>query len=319
MSTHCIYGLNLGGAEILLRDYAKFCSLNAKELKIINLNAEANELEKEFPPNVVVHETRDITGNIVICHMFPALLITFMRILFFQWSKKSIFFHQHNEKITEPIRKLILFLTRSLRKGDILFSESHRKWYNSKNIIILKNFIKQDGLIKKQYKSPPASKVVKYVYVGRLVDQKNIPKLLSTKLIEDEYLHIYGDGPYNQLVCNAARSSTKIFFHGVTSGVRSKLCDYDALVLTSFFEGFPIVCLEAALCGIPIICPNVGSIREDFKNTSYDYDSYFSKDQSERQKILNTLSSDCKKMLPLYEKLYSVENFHHSLSAILND
>ena len=100
------------------------------------------------------------------------------------------------------------------------------------------------------------------LFVGKLVPIKNLYNLLHafkrvSSAIEDASLMIVGDGPLKQ---NLAHTAQKLDLKNVKflGGITNKnLPTYynaaDAFVLPSLFESYPLVCLEAAACAVPIV------------------------------------------------------------------
>lgn len=109
--------------------------------------------------------------------------------------------------------------------------------------------------------SQSISTPVKILSVGRLSSQKNIPRLLAAFcLFQSRYkavLHIIGAGEDKQLIERLIRDNdiSNVFLEGEIRG--AKLADFyassDIFVLTSDFESFGIVNLEAMASGLPIV------------------------------------------------------------------
>jgi GalNAc-alpha-(1->4)-GalNAc-alpha-(1->3)-diNAcBac-PP-undecaprenol alpha-1,4-N-acetyl-D-galactosaminyltransferase len=101
------------------------------------------------------------------------------------------------------------------------------------------------------------------VTVCRLVQQKRIDILLNifAKLQTKTHLVIIGDGPLrNELQDAAAGLSLKdrVLFTGNLPNPWNIAQHAKAFILTSEFEGFPMVLLESLACGVPVIgfdCP----------------------------------------------------------------
>lgn len=100
-----------------------------------------------------------------------------------------------------------------------------------------------------------------FVFAGRLAPEKNIPFILRAFSIAlndapDLKLVIMGDGPLaHELKTLAARllPEKNYVFTGPSSAVAQQLGRAHALVIASFFEGFPLVIGEAMACGTPVI------------------------------------------------------------------
>lgn len=102
------------------------------------------------------------------------------------------------------------------------------------------------------------------ISVGRYAYQKGYDLLIEAwKLIQDKYsdwsLHIYGShdgdlGNYEQL--NQTIDDFKIsniFLHQATNDVYSKYTESDFYVMSSRFESFGLVLIEAMSCGLPVV------------------------------------------------------------------
>lgn len=99
----------------------------------------------------------------------------------------------------------------------------------------------------------------RFVAVGRLVEQKNLTLLLQAFAIArgpDDALSIIGDGPRRSALEAQARDlgiETRVAFHGYVEEPARMLRAFDALVLSSDYEGVPAVVLEALAAGIGIV------------------------------------------------------------------
>ena len=103
------------------------------------------------------------------------------------------------------------------------------------------------------------------IAVGRLDYQKGFDYLIKAWMYVDEVypnwkLSIYGGGEkkdYENLISNYSLKN-KVLLRGVSSDIISNYLDSSIFVLSSRYEGFPLVILEAMQCGLPIVsfnCP----------------------------------------------------------------
>jgi glycosyltransferase involved in cell wall biosynthesis len=106
--------------------------------------------------------------------------------------------------------------------------------------------------------------------VSRLVPQKDIPTLLVAFSLHlhkfpADTLSIVGSGPLSDSLinfCNSAGMSKQVFWLGKTDNVSKFYHTIDVFVLSSRYEGFGLVLLEAMQTGLPIIGTNTSAIPE---------------------------------------------------------
>ena len=102
------------------------------------------------------------------------------------------------------------------------------------------------------------------ISVGRYTYQKGYDMLMEAwKIVEEKYpdwsLHIYGShnsdrGFFDQLRDSIDKNHIQnICLHPATNDVYSKYCESDFYVMSSRFESFGLVLIEAMSCGLPIV------------------------------------------------------------------
>jgi len=117
---------------------------------------------------------------------------------------------------------------------------------------------------------------VVFIFVGRLIPIKNLPFMLEgfwEVLKENRKIHllIIGDGPEKKSLMQFVRGkgmNKNVTFTGNIQ--RDKIADYysaaDVFIMTSKYESFPLVILEAMSCELPIVATNVGGIPMQIKD-----------------------------------------------------
>jgi glycosyltransferase involved in cell wall biosynthesis len=101
-------------------------------------------------------------------------------------------------------------------------------------------------------------------YVGRVAPEKGIACLLDAASMLPGVIQIIGDGPLGSLAA-AADAAGHVAYAGSlpSSSVAAALRRSIAFVLPSlWFEGFPLVLLEAYATGTPVIASRIGSLGE---------------------------------------------------------
>ena len=99
------------------------------------------------------------------------------------------------------------------------------------------------------------------VAVGRLTRQKGFDLLLTAfSKVHKEYpewnLVIYGDGPERPALERQIfelKLNGRVQLPGLTTNLTAHLCTAGCFVLSSRFEGFPNVLIEALACGCPVV------------------------------------------------------------------
>jgi glycosyltransferase involved in cell wall biosynthesis len=109
-----------------------------------------------------------------------------------------------------------------------------------------------------------------WLAVGRLEKEKDYPNLLKAfskvlRVYENVILLIVGQGVLEKDIKNLSRLlniEDKVIFLGIRRDIPDIMNAADAYVMSSAWEGFPMVLLEAASIGLPIIATNVGGNKE---------------------------------------------------------
>jgi glycosyltransferase involved in cell wall biosynthesis len=104
------------------------------------------------------------------------------------------------------------------------------------------------------------------IFVGRLNEQKGLEYLIETwdcvhQKYNDWILQIYGDGEQRELLhylISEARLEDVVVVNQPTRQIMDKYLESSIFLLTSRFEGFGMVLIEAMACGVPVVsfdCP----------------------------------------------------------------
>ncbi len=108
---------------------------------------------------------------------------------------------------------------------------------------------------------------VKLIYVGRLVELKNVEFLVdvfsnNVTLLKMIDLHIVGDGPLYEKLKEQSTNINNVFIHGYKNNPLS-LFDYSSiLVSASASEGMPMSVIEALSANIPCLLSDIPSHKE---------------------------------------------------------
>lgn len=100
-----------------------------------------------------------------------------------------------------------------------------------------------------------------FLFVGRLSNQKGFDDLIGIikqfcKVNDDWNFRIIGNGEYKntfERFIKTEKLETRVNWSLVSSDVQSEMEHSSCLIMTSRFEGLPMVLIEAAVCGLPAI------------------------------------------------------------------
>ena len=172
-----------------------------------------------------------------------------------------------NNNLPEGIQKIIGTLwmkqlvkeLKKLQKFIVLSEEDKEKWTELNNISVIHNPL---SFYPKQSSSCTNKKIIA---VGRYVPQKGFDLLINSwKIISSKHpdwtLSIYGDGMHEELQnqINSLNLQTTCILEPSVANITDKYMESSIFVLSSRYEGFGMVIIEAMACGVPPVaftCP----------------------------------------------------------------
>jgi glycosyltransferase involved in cell wall biosynthesis len=146
--------------------------------------------------------------------------------------------------------------TKKLDKLVVLTKADEKNWQKTNNNIVqiynpnpLTTFEKSDCENKK------------VIAVGRLDAQKGYDYLIETwKIVAQQHsdwiLDIWGDGELREKLAKQivkSKLENQVFLRGTTTDIENKYLESSFYVMTSRYEGFPMVLIEAMSCGLPCV------------------------------------------------------------------
>lgn len=172
--------------------------------------------------------------------------------------QKNIFPSFINSWITKCWQKQLIDRIKKLDKFVVLTHEDLKQWTELNNVIVIPNFIKQ---LPENISTCENKQVIA---LGRYTEQKGFDLLLqSWKIVEAKHpdwrLDIYGSGnhlSYQKLADSYLLS--KVTCHPAVSDIESIYANASIYVLSSRYEGFGMVLIEAQSYGLPVVsfnCP----------------------------------------------------------------
>lgn len=143
----------------------------------------------------------------------------------------------------------------------VVLSPSAKENYSfCKKTYIIPNSLPFSSILK----SKQNNKVI--ISVGRISVEKGIDRLIDVALklrddIDGWKIKVFGNGPYEDEcrdMIDELNLNHIISLNNAVSNIHNEYLNSDILVMTSRYEAFPMVLLEAKACGVPVIaydCP----------------------------------------------------------------
>ncbi|SER75236.1 Glycosyltransferase involved in cell wall bisynthesis [Vreelandella subterranea] len=205
---------------------------------------------------------------------FPALIFDFRGVKVCLFFRNSEILHLRSGSFKEKAVQLML------RPYSTFFVQG-QQWEKRliemgvpiEKIVIIPNWLPPGFKLAVKAKDAPEG-LVKFVFTGRLVENKGIFEILEAldhpDLIDRCQFVFAGDGPdvnrCKQIVYE--KGLNNVFFVGslATHSVKTLLEESDVFVFPSYYEGFPNSVLEALAQGLPVITTDVGALSESIRS-----------------------------------------------------
>ncbi|REE57520.1 glycosyltransferase involved in cell wall biosynthesis [Paenibacillus taihuensis] len=349
-----ITGLDHAGAEMQVIELARGLVLNGWSVKIISLikptisveklNAEGIlidtlDMEKGVPDPRAIWQLRKLIKaykpDIVHSHMIHANLLTRITRLFTRMPVLISTAHNTNEG--GKVRMMMYRLTDSLCNLMTNVSQDAvdsfiQKGASTRNKLI---FVPNGINLKRFKKNAEASESLRqelglkdefiWLAVGRLCEAKDYPTLLrSFNQVVKQNSHcqllIVGDGVDRHMLEEMSSSlglDDKIRFLGIREDIPRIMNASDAYVMSSLWEGMPMVLLEASACELPMVATDVGGNREVVKEGISGYLARASDSDHLAERMMKLMSLSTKDRDHMGEKAREYVMKHYEMDAII--
>ena len=231
--------------------FAKFCGFIKRRQIHKRL---LNKLLKEEKPDIV---DCFYPGE---CSFVPSLRDGSKKVMELHQSK--LFHHQYNRSglmgLADKIRaKMDERLVSKFDSFVVLTEEDAEMWGDVPNIKVIPNAAK---FISSGYSSCQNKRVIA---VGRLDYQKSFDRLIEawalvqqTDKYSDWHLDIFGQGEWRtmlQQMIDERGLQDRVTLNKPTKDIAKEYASSSMLVMSSHYEGFPMVMIEAMACGLPVV------------------------------------------------------------------
>ena len=226
----------------------------SKRLMVIpNLYKEIKRIVKEVSPDIIINENMKLVSYIL-----PFTFKHIPRIYVIHFSYEGLMI-MDKESFHNPFKQYVMMWLRKtlLKKYDrfVVLTEHDRKRWAAKTVEVIPNFTNFVEQV------PSNLNHKKAICVGRLTHQKDMPMLIRAwKLVVEEEpewtLDIWGSGnEYESLKSLIEETGLKesVFLRGTTQRIETEYNQASLFVLSSRYEGFALVLLEAMNAGLPCV------------------------------------------------------------------
>lgn len=189
----------------------------------------------------------------------------------------------NNSGMASLLKNIVLTLYARKYRHIFWVSDSAYDEFQFKSIISEKSSVLYNVIDMKSLSEKADSDVSEYdyniVYVGRLSYQKNPERLMKVlhstiRKKSDVKVAIVGNGEYEQFVVDYIRNNDlkkNIDYLGYSNNPLKIIRSSKVLVMTSRFEGTPMVALEAQCLGVPIVSTPVDGMKKVVHNGENGY------------------------------------------------
>lgn len=242
-------------------------SIKQKTVEILHLKQIVQKQLEELNPNIIISANCALISWILpfILRKTPKILelhfsyegLQLRDINLYKNNKSKIFLHNRLRHLIYPFYNKVVVLT-----------EHDRLKWNMKNCITIPNY----SSFKQHYNTDNKKKRI--IAVGRLNEQKGFDRLINAwRFVVEKHpdykLDIYGEGKLQKdlekqiTYCNLQQT---VSLKGNTSDIDKEYAISQFLVLSSIYEGLPMVILEAFNFGLPCVCFNIAGIESIITN-----------------------------------------------------
>lgn len=227
-----------------LLGFAKRRRLHAKRLKALLEQVRPDVVDCFYPGE---------------CSFVPGLKDGSKKVMELHQSK--LFHHQYNRSglmgLADKVRaRMDKRLVRRFDRFVVLTHEDRDMWGDMPGIRVIPNAA---NFIAEKYSDCSAKRVIA---VGRLDYQKSFDRLILVwekvhEHMPDWRLDIFGQGEWKEMLqgmIDERGLQDCMKLNGPTQNIGKEYSESSMIVMSSHYEGFPMVMIEAMACGLPAVC-----------------------------------------------------------------
>lgn len=294
---YIITGLGMGGAEHVVVNLADALSARGHQVKIAYLTGEALVLPRSLEVEVIsigMSSAKDILKayvklralvkkmkpDVVHSHMYHSNLLA--RLLRLSINVPKLFCTSHSKEEGGQLRMLAYRFTDKLADISTNVSQEAVDSFIKRGIAKPNRMITvANGINTQQFYFDKEARTTKrnelningvkaILAVGRIHKAKDYPNLLnaiaSLRITRQDFIvFIVGDGPLKEEMTSLAESlgiTDVVQFLGIRRDIPALMSAADIYVMSSAWEGLPMVILEAMACERVVVATDCGGVKE---------------------------------------------------------
>jgi len=291
---HVINNLGSGGAESMLLNFVKEAKqLNQAHEILLLVN---DKVSYDYNPDIKINILSESTSrysifklfqlckfikknnfDIIHSHLFPSqYYVALCKIIL--WKQIKIVTTEHNTTNNRRKYKLTKFLDKliyNLYDQIIYISKSVKNQFiNDFPKLSQKGIVIHNGIplsIFNPIEKPKVDNIFKLIMVASFTEQKDHLTLLKAMTLLDNKYHLslVGEGikmEYYKKFVIENNLNSRVSFLGFKKNINKLYNEHDVFILSSHWEGFGLVAVEAMASGLPVITSDVEGLKNVVEN-----------------------------------------------------
>lgn len=276
-----------------------------------------NKIEKERKKILVDSYDIEFSAKEGFCTIFTAFGNSKRKI---NWVQTDYKVNNYSSNHMKLVKNALLKIDCNIACSDQV-NNSYKEVFEINNVFTIHNPIDEERIKRLSFEKCDnfSDDKINLITVARFHPQKGIDRLIKAFAKYKQYysLTIVGDGELkNEFISLAKRLNVNedIKWTGILANPYALIRQSDLFVMTSLYEGYPTITLEALISSTPVLSTDVAGVNEQIISSEHGYIVDNNLESIERK--LDELK-DKKKLLREYKQ--KLQNYHYNNDMIMNE